>query len=142
MILSSVFKTWEEIIKKNYENIKLSYLDSPEKLEAFIKGTSKLEDILFLIDYHFYNSATTGIDLIKRLSLNNAILVTNKYPDTALKAYVKENSIPYILKQNIFLIKLLKIHKNPDLILIDDNKLIRDTWMIESKKHRKKNNYF
>lgn len=134
----SVFKTWEQIIKNSYENIKLIYLDSPEKLEIFLKDLSNTEDILFLVDYFFHNSPITGMDLIKKLSLNNAIVVSSKYPDAALKTAVQENNIQYILKQNIFSVSFIKIHADLDLVLIDDNKLINEIWGIESKKHKKK----
>lgn len=76
--------------------------------------------------------------MIKHLGLKNTVLVTNKYPDATMKVYVlKENRIKYIFKKAHTINEDCR-HKNPDLILVDDKKLVTDMWAIESKKHGKK----
>jgi hypothetical protein len=51
---------------------------------------------------------------------------------------LEKNKINFILKENISEIQITKIYKNPDLILLDDQKLVTKTWHIQSKKFNKK----
>lgn len=135
----SIFHLWKEkLVIANNRTLKYTYLSSPEEFKRYLNQQSSLHDHLFLVDYHFDNSGFTGIELIKEFRLKNTVLVTNKYPDSTLKIALEESNIRLILKNSITHIKICNIHKNPDLILVDDKKLVRDMWIIESRKHDKK----
>lgn len=135
----SIFQLWKEkLVNTGNKILKCTYLSSSEELKGYLNQQSSLYEHLFLVDYHFDNSNFTGIDLIKEFALKNTVLVTNKYPDSTLKIALEESNISFILKNNIPHIKICNIHENPDLILVDDKKFVRDMWIIESQKHGKK----
>lgn len=135
----SIFQLWKEkLVTSSNKLIKHTYLSSLDELKRYLNQHSSLHNRLFLVDYHFDNSNYTGIDLIKKFALKNTVLVTNKYPDSTLKIALKESNIKFALKNYIPHIKICSIHENPDFILVDDKKIIRDMWLIEGLKHDKK----
>jgi hypothetical protein len=77
------------------------------------------------------------MSLIKNLPISNGIMVSNKYPDHSLKKFIVDNNIPFILKKNIHTIKIINLSPKPDLILIDDKKLVTEIWSMEGKKFNK-----
>lgn len=131
----SVFKLWEAKILEGNKNISLMYISSPEELVTYVQEQCNLKNKLFLIDYHFNNSSFNGLEIIKNLNLNNAVLVTNTYPDYLMKSDMKKHAIPFVFKKNLPSVRVFNIPNKPDLILVDDKKLITETWRLESKKH-------
>lgn len=103
------------------------------------ENISDLASIQFLIDYELLNQNKTGLDLIEELGIaQNSILVTSRYHDAdiqsramslGLKILPKSLAafVPIQLKQIIF-----------DLILLDNDELVRLTWEVKAKKSGKK----
>lgn len=82
------------------QKVALTTINSPEefsqKFEAFE------EHALFLIDHRFENSTTTGLDLIRRLQLQErAILVTSDAYDPKLRESVRQSRIRIMSKDDI-----------------------------------------
>ncbi|MHB1948718.1 MAG: ATP-binding protein [Gammaproteobacteria bacterium] len=139
----SIYNLWKEKFTDNLSDIKignLTYLKNPEELQNHVTKTIiDFNKTIFLIDYHYKDSSQTGIEEIQKFSLEkNSILVTSQYPDNLMRKLIEQMKIKMIFKTNIPEIQINKIFKNPDLILLDDKKLVTKTWQIESKKHNKK----
>lgn len=132
----SMETVWKNILLNNNKNIKVTYIQNPLKLISQYQ-TIDLTNTLFFIDYHFANFDITGMELIKKLAIKNTIMVSSKYPNKGLKSFLKTNEIHFLLKKNIPDIKIINITNKPDLILIDDNKLTMDIWLLEAQKFNK-----
>ncbi|MCL4418140.1 MAG: HAMP domain-containing histidine kinase [Actinobacteria bacterium] len=139
----SVFDLWKNKIAANFndsQNIFFTYLKSPKELtEYIVKNEVDLRKTILLVDFHFIGLNESGFEVIQKLSIDkNSIIVSSQYPNTAMKQMFKKNKIKFILKENIPEIQITKIYKNPDFILLDDQKLVTKTWHIQSKKFNKK----
>lgn len=139
----SIFNLWKNkiAIKLNdSKNIFFTYLKSPEELTEYIaENEIDLNKTILLVDFHFIGSNESGVEIIQKLSIDkNSIIVSSQYPDISMRRMLEKNKIKFILKENIPEIQITKIYKNPDLILLDDQKLVTKTWHIQSKKFNKK----
>lgn len=127
---------WKNILFNINKNIKVTYIQNPYKL-IFHHQEMDLNNTFFFIDYHFANFDMSGMELIKKLAIKNAIMVSSKYPNKEIKIFLKNNEIHFLLKKNIPDIKITNITNNPHLILIDDNQLTIDIWELEAQKVNK-----
>jgi len=96
--------------------------------------TSYSENDLFLVDYEFVNSKETGLDLIEQLDLKKqAILVTSRYEEQEIRERVKNLGLKIIPKNFAPYIPIsiemgTVTGEQPDIVLIDDDKMITDLW--------------
>ena len=95
-------------------------------------------DALYLIDYEFLLDDKNGVDVIEQLNIQqHSILVTSAFEDQALRTRCLTLGIKIIPKPYVPYIPISVAH-NPhshtNIILIDDNKLVRMTWQFAAKK--------
>ena len=135
----SIYEVWKTKFKGTLLNNSLKYLKSPEELEYYSKNND-LGNTIFLIDLHFYNSRVTGLDIVKKLALQTyfTIIVSSNYPNHIMRNILVNENIGFLLKKDIFSIEIVNIIYNPDLILVDDNKCVTETWEFFAKKNNKK----
>lgn len=142
----SIYNLWKEKLNKWFQGISsftIIHLISPEELEEYvISKYSQIKDkcsVVFLVDYYFPNSNVNGIDAIKNNSLaEKSFLVTTQYPDKTMKDALYESNIKMVLKKDINKIPINVVFTMPDLILLDDKRLVTKTWSLEAIKHGKK----
>lgn len=141
-----IYDLWKEKLLKHslYFSIENSlYFNSPETLFDHLKFKNDCEDILFLIDFHYSNSNNNGLDIIRNLTLlNNVILVTNQYPDKNTKNFLIKTGSKILFKKDVLSIPIYTVYRHPDLVLLDDKKMITKMWLREAKKYNKKIVFF
>ena len=102
------------------------------------EGTMPESDI-YLVDYEFQNQDYNGLDKIIELNLKNAILVTSHYDESSIQEKAVLHSIKIIPKDILHLIPIVfNSSKNYDLVLLDDDELIRLSWETKAKLENKK----
>lgn len=146
----TVFEKWKNKLQPYFANLtdlNWVYLTSPEELEVFLKKSdldfSRKLSTLFLVDFHFGLGLENGLDLIERWDLQkNAVLITSEYPDLEMKERLKTNQVQMRLKKNIMDLSVYVIYEKPDLVLLDDKRLMLKTWELEAIKLDKKVNLF
>lgn len=116
-------------------DIELIYLKSRTELKNFLQSNQK-EERLFLVDYDFKGSPYNGIDLIDEFELSNlCILVTSKFDSPEIvEASLKRGSklISKNVARNIEVISD-DSKSRPELVLIDDDELVRLSWKFAAK---------
>jgi signal transduction histidine kinase len=123
----------DKIIHKQFQ--------SGEVFKKFVQ--EKLDDvnkIQFLIDYELLSQGKTGLDIIEELDISqNSILVTSRYEEASIQeraGVIGLKVLPKSLAGFVpFEIKEAKIKY--DIILLDDDQLVRMTWEIKAKQKGK-----
>lgn len=96
----SIHNVWDKLLKQT--SIKIyDYYSSDEIKKEDIESSTSLN----LIDYDLRENQT-GIDLIKKYSLKNSILVTSNYDEKYVTEYCSKNEIKLIPKQIVTKIKI------------------------------------
>lgn len=92
---------------------------------------------LYLFDHEFIGNNITGLSLIKELGIDNiSVLVTSHHNSPEIQLDAKKHRIKVLSKSSIPNIVIKKLEKI-DLVLIDDDDLIRTTWEIAAKSNNK-----
>lgn len=135
----SICEVWKTKLKNSLLHNDIGYLKSLEEIESFLKINGG-NNTIFLVDLCFYNSRLTELDFIKNLDLHKCffILFSSNYPNQMMKNIILNKHIGFVLKQDISSIEIVNVIDNPDLILVDDNKLVTETWEFFAKKNNKK----
>lgn len=104
------------------------------KLSEFIKYKQKnQENTIFLIDYELLSEDKSGLDVVEELSLSNqSILVTSYYEVSDVRARCQKLGLKIIPKSFVphIIIKNSDNPKDPAIILIDDDEMIRAAWTL------------
>lgn len=146
----SIHDLWESRFSSEVSHAKLQLIHFYQANDLMNYDMSQLEHACFLCDYELIGQDKTGLDVIEQLHLGAAAtLVTSRYDDRDIRsrcaklgvkilpknyaAYVPINTSPATQK------KLLSTHegKKIDLVLIDDNRLVTDTWKFSAKSKNK-----
>jgi signal transduction histidine kinase len=123
------------------DNIVLKQFQSGKAFVNFI--TENLSDIVkmrFLVDYELVNQFKSGLDIIEEFDLaKNSILVTSRYEEGSIQrrsASIGLKILPKSLAGFVpFKIDSEKIKY--DIVLLDDDQLIRLTWEMKARKNNK-----
>lgn len=91
----------------------------------------------YLIDYEFLGKDYSGLDKIIELKIPNAILVTSHYDEEEIQKKCIRHGIKIIPKSAIPYISITQSIPI-DLILLDDDELIRLSWDHSAKKQNRK----
>lgn len=83
----SILGVWKQRIKElNNSQIKLITLTSENDFFEWIENNkANIEATLFLMDFELLNQKNTGLDLIEKFKLTNAILVTSRYEESSIR---------------------------------------------------------
>ena len=116
-----------ETIKDN--NLQIVHFHTPEELEIFCKSQN-ISNTIFLLDYELAGHEKNGLILAEELHITNkTTLVTSRYEDMNIRENCLRLGIKMMPKSFVML-SPIKIIKDVDLILIDDDELITDIWKI------------
>jgi signal transduction histidine kinase len=114
---------------------------SGEVFKKFVQeNLDDLNKIQFLIDYELLSQGKTGLDIIEELNISkNSILVTSRYEEASIQARAGVIGLKLLPKSLAgfvpFEIKKAKIKY--DIILLDDDQLVRMTWEMKAKQKGK-----
>lgn len=108
---------------------------------------NELKSSYFLCDYELIGQDKTGLDVIEKMNLSNsATLVTSRYDDKEIRRRCAELNIKILPKNYAAYVPICIIENNlsnlsdenqPDVILIDDDHLVINTWKFIAKKKNK-----
>lgn len=127
----SIHNAWAQKLNDS-PNVRLEHMHKPS--DIFELGFKPLMADIYLLDYEFHNETINGLDIIERLDLNKkAILVTNFYEDTLIRARCEKLGVKIIPKPAIQYIPVyIDLRKN-FYILIDNDELVRNAWILAGK---------
>lgn len=124
---ASIHDVWDERFISSNLSIIHHYTtdDMPEKNQL-------PEDSMYLVDYELLTDENDGLNIIEKFDLvNNAILVTSAFEDISLRERCEKMGIKIIPKPYVPYIPIQIIHTSnfdTDIILIDDDEMMRSTW--------------
>ncbi|SFM08423.1 sensor histidine kinase [Legionella jamestowniensis] len=87
---------------------------------------------IYLVDYELLSDKYDGLDIIEKYDLfNNSILVTSAFEDNTLRQRCEKMGVKIIPKPYVPYIPIEILHTsnfNTNIILIDDDEMMRCTW--------------
>lgn len=135
----SIYNLWVSRFKEiGIDESKILYLSDPKLFKVWAL-TEHNEDNLYLVDYEYVGSDINGLNLIAELGIySQSILVTSRYSNESILNKVKASNLKMIPKFCIQHTELINEETNSndkvDLILIDDDSLVRSIWSANSKR--------
>lgn len=144
----SIHQVWKGRLKSaGVADTSIHHFSVPENLMEWVKELKRerkeLFHFLFLCDYEFINSNLTGLQVIKDLSIEHqSILVTSRYEEVSIREKCLQLGLK-LLPKNLAGLVPIKIDDSGiqsseiDAILIDDDPLVRDTWILQAKRAKK-----
>jgi len=131
----SIHNIWQVRFHDCLENksVTLDHFYEPPAFIEYCK-TSRSEHDLFLVDYELVNSKETGLDMIEQLDLKTqSILVTSRYEEPEIRERIKELGVKIIPKSFAPYIPIPMVNGHvkeepPELIFIDDDKILTKIW--------------
>ncbi len=138
----SIHELWDRRLRSYANtgtNINILHFNSPETLVDYILNSKDdcRGPILYLIDHEFVGSDFSGIDIIKKFSLERqAILVTSRFEESSIKNYCIDSKVKLIPKELASYVPMMYLEKSNhyyDTVLIDDDDLIAKTWELQAQ---------
>jgi signal transduction histidine kinase len=157
----SIHDVWESRFETEIPqaNLILKHYYHPQELLTTAPYNNDVQ--LYLCDYELIGHTLSGLDVIEKLGLKNtrSVLVTSRYDDPDIRARCKKIGIKILPKSYAIYVPLIvettiqskelnspasntkqtfshvdnTTSTEPDLILIDDNKTLTDTWKITAE---------
>jgi signal transduction histidine kinase len=123
----SIHALWEQRLKQVSRKSQITHLSNFEIIEA--------KQDLFLVDFEFQGESFNGLDKIIEMNLEHAVLVTSHYDELEIQTKCLEHKIKIIPKEVAHLIPISEIKDNQsvNMILIDDDELIRLSWEMKAQ---------
>ena len=135
----SIHQIWKNRISNS---IVQKQIQSGEVFEKLVReNNANTGSTQFLVDYELLNQRKTGLDLIEELGIaHNSILVTSRYDDAEIQKRSELLGLKILPKSLAAFIPIqMEAKKLPiDLVLLDNDELVRLTWEIKAKKNGKK----
>lgn len=127
----SIHQLWaQKLSQANFHGDVKNYTDFENEI---------IPNAQYLIDYEFLGKDYNGLDKIIELKIPNAILVTSHYDEEAIQDKCIKHGIKIIPKSAIpYLPIRVTLKEKVDLILLDDDELIRLSWENSAKKQNNK----
>ncbi len=145
---NSIHGAWDQRFKEIVQSetsLEIKHFEQADAAIDFIKQFERKNRLLLLTDYELLNQRKNGLDVIAETKLRRSILVTSHYTnqdilDRAIELNTKV--LPKLLASEID-IQLLKpaltlVRKLYDLVLIDDDNLVINTWKMHAEDAGKK----
>ena len=133
----SIHDSWDENFSR-FPDIQITHFSSSANLIAQHNLTADL----YLVDYELLTETKTGLDVIEELSLNQcASLVTNCFEDTPVRNRCESLGVKIIPKPYVQFIPIIvssTVITNETIVFIDDDELMRMTWLFAAEQANKK----
>lgn len=106
----------------------------------FAISESKMEGCFFLIDFEFLDQKLDGLQIIEELGIEKcSILVTSRYENPSVQERAGKVGVKILPKFYSSIIPIVQDERKRifyDVILLDDDELIRLTWEERAKKNK------
>ncbi len=134
----SIHQIWKNRLN---DNIIHKSFQSGLEFEKYINENANiLNKVQFLVDFELLNQNKTGLDLIEELGIAaQSILVTSRYDDENIQKRAAKLGLK-ILPKSLAVFVPIQIKKSKslyDLVLLDNDDLVRMTWEMKAKRNRK-----
>lgn len=135
----SIHQIWKKRLNNEFSQIQFQ---SAIAFMKFVNEESKnYNNLVYLIDYELLNQFKNGLDLIEELRIeNNSVLVTSRYDDKEIQKRALSLGVKIIPKSLAAFIPFETMEKENqvDLVLVDNDELVRLTWQSRVAKNKKK----
>ena len=132
----SIHDAWKERFEK-ISHIKLVHFYNIPELVQHTVNQNPLTPSLYLVDYELLADTKNGLDVIEDLELNDkAVLVTSCFEDTNIRARCEHIGVKIIPKSFVPYIQITSLpisNQSPDIVFIDDDKMMRMTWIFSAE---------
>lgn len=146
---SSIHKVWQgRVSAMNLEarGIELLMFSAPEQLKAWTrKHTGAAGEALYLLDYELLGHQETGLSLAEELGLAaRTVLVTSRFEEASLLEECRKLQVHVIPKGLAAYVPIRVLERRSagserwDVVLIDDDPLVRRTWEMAAARVGKK----
>lgn len=135
----SIHQVWKSRLQAVFSEkttMELIHFYHPLELKAFCfdQKNKNSQNTLYFVDYEYHQSASTGLDLIQEYGIaNKSYLVTSRYEDEAIRKACLELGTFLLPKPYCAHIPLKLLNPKADLILIDDDPMLIQTWELKAK---------
>jgi len=151
----SIHKVWDSLFATTQINQQQIYHFSNSKdVNEFYRSRKESNSYLFLCDFELRGDEKDGLDIISENGISSSsILVTSRYEEASVRERCKNLGVKLLPKGlagfvpifvegrnivNILKGDLTNEKVKYDAVLIDDQKIVRDTWALVSKMKKKK----
>jgi hypothetical protein len=96
---------------------------------------SKLQNVVYFIDYEFIQTKKNGLDIIEEFNISSAsYLVSSRHEETQLRTRCENLGVKIIPKNYAPFIAIDLVNSQADIVLIDDNISLTDAWILQGEK--------
>lgn len=140
----SIHGAWDEKLKALNKKINIVHFRTGADFTHWYKTTEN-NTVFVLSDYELLGETKTGLDILEELGIQTAILITSHYENPDIIERCSARGI-YLLPKNLVThIPIIGYHQpihhstliTCDAILVDDDELIRASWIMQSKLKKK-----
>jgi signal transduction histidine kinase len=142
---SGIHDIWDDRFQKAgipEHRITVVHLSNPGDFDHWITLHRDQAAVTYLCDYELINHRRSGLDLIEQYRLKNAVLVSSRYEEEAIRKRCDDLGVRLIPKMLAGLVPLSVAEKTEessewyyDAVFIEDNDVIRQSWERDAKKH-------
>lgn len=137
----SIHGVWDQRFIQTFsldDKMEVKHFLNPLELFEWHK-TNINSNIIYLMDYELLGYDMNGIDIIEKLGISsNSVLVTSYFEEKTVRERSRNLSLKAIPKNYSLYIPIEVIYTSPDIIFIDDNLVLTNTWKIKGKSVGKK----
>jgi signal transduction histidine kinase len=152
----SIHQVWQErldALPKRENNLEIVHVTTPEEIRNWVKANERAtREALYLLDYELLGYTDSGLSLAEELAIGDrSILVTNRHEESEIQEGCRRLKTRLIPKGLLGLVPiriaqrlahragLTKVKpRDWDVILIDDDPLVRETWKVAADLAQKK----
>jgi len=95
----SVHEAWDACFRKLLNYVQLKHFTNGDDAISFINNFPEKNKLFMLTDYELLEQMLTGVEVIKKVNIERAILVTSHYAEEEVCNLVIENGIKLLPKQ-------------------------------------------
>jgi len=144
---ATIHQIWNDRFEKlnlNSHHIIWHHFSNKNALAEWLsENCNNKKSLIVLCDYEIIDHQENGLDIIESLQLAPySILVTSRYEQSEVQTRCNQLHIPLLPKSLAMLVPVKIIsapaQENLDLVLLDDDPLVRSMWELAAKMKKKK----
>ena len=138
----SVHQLWKSVLspwRNEVKDLTFHHFYTTESFEGWIQEKEDRSRLTFLMDYEVLGSEKTGLEVIETHQLQKqAVLVTSHYEDPDIRTRCSKIGLKLLPKGVSMFVPVIPMGETPkqdkiDMVLIDDDLLIRKVWQVKAK---------
>lgn len=139
----SIHQIWRERFQSLgaiASDIKIFDFSTPQEIRDWVKLNPDLNDVTYLMDFELLGYRENGLDICEQLGISQqTILVSSRSDEPKVRARCEQLGIKMIPKglAAFVPIEMVSAGNAPELVLIDDDPLIRAAWQMAAQDENK-----